>query len=107
MALRLGIDVAVERDEEGSADSEKEDTVSQRGDRARVVHNPPPRRAILAAGTIFSGPPLRIQRGDDNNGQRDEQLHDEENLGQPLITTSQVLRDVIPVVGSKRGKAGV
>jgi len=96
---RLGINIAVERYEEGCADSQDEDDISQRVDRARVAHDPPARLVILA---VFSA--RRVQRGDDNNGQRDEQLHDEEKLGQQLITTSQVLRDVVPVLVQSEAK---
>jgi hypothetical protein len=54
---RLGINIAVERYEEGCANSQNEDDISQRVDRARVAHDPPPQLVILAV--ILS----RVQRG--------------------------------------------
>ena len=90
MCSRLGIDVAVEGDKERSGDSQKEDDLAQPVDRAGVALNPPESTGILA----------RVQRGDGNDGPRDEQLHDEENLGQPLVAVGEVLRDVVPTVSS-------
>ena len=96
---RLGIDIAVEGDEKGSNDSQGESNLSQRIDRERVAHesaNLTFGSAVFAVGSAVSVliVPRGVKRGRDNNGPRDEQLHDEEKLGQHFVAVGEVLSNI-------------